>query len=190
MRETALLIAAALFVVMTSTAQATIRITADPGGLIGAYADRFQQARASGEPVMIDGACLSACTLAIALLPREQVCATRNAVLGFHAAWRLTARGGHATSAVATQTMMDLYPGNVRAWIDRHGGLKPRMIFLRGRELSTMVPTCGAVAERGYNSAFSGFVRTAGDLNAVARATRRHVVRPTQLHGRFDSQSR
>jgi hypothetical protein len=30
----------------------------------------------------------------------------------------------------------------VRQWIARHGGLTPRMIFLRGRELSSMYATC------------------------------------------------
>jgi hypothetical protein len=124
-------------------AQATIRITGDPGGLIVEYAQRFLQARASGEQVIIDGACLSACTLALALLPREQVCATSKAVLGFHAAWRPTSGGGKATSSVATQAMMELYPADLRGWIGRHGGLTPRMIFLQGRELSTMVPICG-----------------------------------------------
>jgi hypothetical protein len=42
--------------------------------------------------IIIDGACLSACTLAIGLLPRGQVCATPKAVLGFHAAWRRAVR--------------------------------------------------------------------------------------------------
>jgi len=145
MRRTALLLAAvAATSVVTSSAQATMRITRDPGGLIVEYAQRFLQARTSGENVVIDGACLSACTLALAMLPRGQVCATPKAVLGFHAAWRPTLDGGKATSFVATQAMMDLYPADVRGWIGRHGGLTPRMIFLQGRELSAMVPACGA----------------------------------------------
>src|SRR5215831_1244556 len=144
MRKVSVLIAATAATFMaTPAAQATIRITGDPGGLIVEYAQRFLQARASGEHVIIDGACLSACTLAIAMLPREQVCATPKAVLGFHAAWRPTSGGGKATSSLATQAMMELYPTDVRSWIGRHGGLTPRMIFLQGRELASMVPTCG-----------------------------------------------
>ena len=142
MRKTVLIVAAAA-TLMSPPAQATMRITGDPGGLIVEYAQRFLHARASGEQVVIDGACLSACTLAIAMLPREQVCATPKAVLGFHAAWRPTSDGGKATSLLATQAMLDLYPANVRGWIGRHGGLTPRMIFLQGRELASMVPTCG-----------------------------------------------
>jgi hypothetical protein len=150
MRQTTLLVAAVAATVISISpraAQATMRITGDPGGLIIEYAQRFLQARASGEQVIIDGACLSACTLAIAMLPRSQVCATSNAVLGFHAAWRPTSSGGKATSALATQAMMELYPTNVRSWIGRHGGLTPRMIFLHGRELASMVPTCGEAGD-------------------------------------------
>ena len=143
MRQTRWLIVALVAVLMSSPAQAAMRITGDPGGLIVEYAQRFLHMRASGEQVIIDGACLSACTLAIAMLPRDQVCATPNAVLGFHAAWRPTSDGGKATSFLATQAMMELYPTDIRGWIGRHGGLTPRMIFLQGRELAALVPTCG-----------------------------------------------
>jgi len=145
MRRVVLLIfSVAAMSVAASSAGATMRITRDPGGLIVEYAQRFLQARTNGEQVVIDGACLSACTLAIALVPHGQVCATPRAVLGFHAAWRPTSDGGKTTSFVATQAMMELYPADVRDWIGRHGGLTPRMIFLRGRALSAMVPACGA----------------------------------------------
>jgi hypothetical protein len=160
MRKTSLIVAVAATLMSTAAAQATIRITGDPGGLIVEYAQRFLNARASGEQVVIDGACLSACTLAIAMLPREQVCATSRAVLGFHAAWRPTPHGGKATSLLATQAMMELYPSDVRGWIGRHGGLTPRMIFLQGRELASMVSTCGengdTVARITHKPAVSG----------------------------------
>ena len=88
--------------------------------------------------------CLSACTLAIGLLPRGQVCATPKAILGFHAAWRRTPNGGRVTAALATRVMYELYPANVRKWISRHGGLSGRLILLKGRELAAMVPACDA----------------------------------------------
>jgi hypothetical protein len=182
MRRTVLVLAAvAAMSIMVSSAQATMRISGDSGGLILAYAERFLQARASGEQVVIDGSCLSACTLALAMVPRGQVCATSNAVLGFHAAWRPTNRGGKTTSSVATQAMMELYPADVRGWIGRHGGLTSRMIFLQGHELSAMVPTCGAasstVASAGQPA---GVGRTAHAPGAVARARYERVVRPGQ----------
>jgi hypothetical protein len=149
---------AAATLISPPAAKATIRLANDPGGLIAAYQQRFTHARASGEHVVIDGSCLSACTLAIGLLPREQICATSRAVLGFHAAWQPTPYG-KAVSGPATQHMMDIYPADVRGWIGRHGGLTPRMIFLKGPELAAMVPTCAEsdefVASRPHRSAGS-----------------------------------
>jgi hypothetical protein len=96
-----------------SPASATVRIISDPGGPVIDYVERFEAARVSGEPIVIDGACLSACTLAIAILPRGQVCATPKAVLGFHAAWRRTPNGGRVTSPFATQLMYEAYPAKL-----------------------------------------------------------------------------
>lgn len=134
--------AAAVTVVSSPSAHATIRLANDPGGLIAAYQHRFERARATGERIIIDGSCLSACTLAIGLVPREQVCATPKAVLGFHAAWQPTPYGGRAVSVPATQHMMNIYPAELQGWINSHGGLTPHMIFLKGAELSSMVPAC------------------------------------------------
>jgi hypothetical protein len=187
MHHKALLFAAAVFASITTNAHATMRISGDPGGLIIAYAERFLQARASGEQVVIDGACLSACTLALAMLPRDQVCATSNAVLGFHAAWRPTRSGGKATSSVATQAMMELYPSDVRSWIGRHGGLTPRMIFLRGQELSSMVPACGTNPGKAAPPAQLASVnRASREAGAVARANR--VAKSPQSRARFAAQ--
>ena len=149
---TLLTAAAAATLITSSAAQATIRLANDPGGLIAAYQQRFAHARASGERIVIDGSCLSACTLAIGLVPREQICATPRAVLGFHAAWQPTPFGGKAVSFPATQHMMNIYPADLQGWINRHGGLTPRMMFLRGQELAAFVSTCseadGAAAVR------------------------------------------
>jgi hypothetical protein len=46
-------------------ANAAQRIVSDRGGLLIDYAERFATAGASGERIIIDGPCLSACTLAI-----------------------------------------------------------------------------------------------------------------------------
>ncbi len=42
---------------------------------------------------MIDGPCLSACTLVLMTVPEERICVTRRAVLGFHAARSIDRRG-------------------------------------------------------------------------------------------------
>jgi hypothetical protein len=133
--------AAAVALISSSSAQATIRLADDPGGLIAAYQHRFERARATGERIVIDGSCLSACTLAVGLVPREQICATPKAVLGFHAAWT-PAPWGKAVSAPATHHMYSIYWPELQTWINAHGGLTPHMIFLKGPELEAMVPAC------------------------------------------------
>ena len=51
---------------------------------------------------------------------------------------------GHpVTSAMGTQALWNIYPGEVRRWINRHGGLSRKMIYLQGRELSSVVAICG-----------------------------------------------
>jgi hypothetical protein len=145
MRHTILVLAGvAIAATSISQAIAATRIAGDTGGLLTDYVERLEAARATWERVIIDGPCFSACTLAIALLRRGQVCATPKAVLGFHAAWRPTANGGRRTSEAATEAMYEVYPSNVRRWIDRHGGLSKRIMLLKGRELAERVPVCGA----------------------------------------------
>jgi hypothetical protein len=134
--------AAALTVAMTSAASATMRISDDVGGRIGAYVDQYMAARQSGERVMIDGVCLSACTLVLGIVPRDRICVTRRATLGFHAAWMPGPEGRPVPSAIGTQALWEIYPNNVRRWIRARGGLSSKMKFLRGRELMAMYPEC------------------------------------------------
>jgi hypothetical protein len=128
---------------ITSVAYAEVRVTNDPGGEITSYVTKFENLRASGERLVIDGPCLSACTLFTAFLPRQQVCVTPRAILGFHAAsyYDDTSRSLVPTRA-GTRLVMRLYPQSIRNWITRHGGLTPRIIGLRGRELASLYDAC------------------------------------------------
>jgi len=72
---------------------AEIRILGSPGGQVGPFLDLFERVRASGEIVVIDGPCLSACTLVLSVVPNDRICVTRRAVLGFHAARSIDRRG-------------------------------------------------------------------------------------------------
>ena len=123
---------------------ATVRIAGDQGGRIGTYIEAFAMLRSSGESVVIDGNCLSACTLILGILPTKQVCVTRRARLGFHAAWQPGNNGRPTRSHLGTQMLMDVYPPKVRKWIRRKGGLSRRMIYLQGRELVSIYPRCSA----------------------------------------------
>jgi hypothetical protein len=139
---TTLVGAIALALTVTTGASATMRIGDDVGGRIGAYVDQYMAARDSGERVVIDGVCLSACTLVLGIVPRSRICVTRRATLGFHAAWMPGPEGRPVPSAVGTQALWEIYPNNVRRWIRARGGLSSKMKFLRGRELFAMYPEC------------------------------------------------
>ena len=142
MRNGAALIIAAIMTLTATGASATMRISDDVGGRIGAYVDQYSAVRNSGERVVIDGACLSACTLVLGIVPRSKICVTRRATLGFHAAWMPGPNGKPVPSSVGTQALWDMYPAHVRQWINSRGGLSPKMMFLRGRELMSMYPEC------------------------------------------------
>jgi hypothetical protein len=123
-------------------ASATVRISDDVGGRIGRYVETYSNIRQTGERVVIDGLCLSACTLVLGLVPRDRICVTRRAMLGFHAAWMPGPEGRPVHSAVGTQALWEMYPQHVRRWINSRGGLSSKMMFLRGRELAAMYPEC------------------------------------------------
>jgi hypothetical protein len=136
------LLAAVLLLAGVGASQAAVRISQDRGGRIGTYVDKYQELRMSGEAVVIDGLCASACTIVLGAVAHDKICVTSHASLGFHAAWDFGARGRPVTNPEATQMLYSMYPPQVKRWISQRGGLTPRMIFLRGRELSTMYKPC------------------------------------------------
>jgi hypothetical protein len=100
---------------IAGSASADVRIVNDPGGEV---LRTFYEMRATGERIVIDGPCLSACTLLTGIVPRDHVCVTRRAVLGFHSAsyYNDVSRSLVPTRA-GTRLVMRLYPPEIRAWI-------------------------------------------------------------------------
>jgi hypothetical protein len=148
------LIGAVFAVSAVLPASATIRITGDPGGQIGSYGgqigpyfENLASIANSGEHVVIDGPCLSACTMVLGVIPRDHLCVTPRARLGFHTAWRPDESGHQVVSREGTELLMEVYPRPVRNWIARRGGLSPRMMFLSGHELASMYPPCRGESE-------------------------------------------
>ena len=125
-----------------SSARADVRILASPGGQVGPFLDLFDRVRESGERVVIDGPCLSACTLVLSTVPNDRICVTRRAVLGFHAARSIDQRGRIRAEPEASKLVLQTYPAPVRGWISRRGGLTSRLLLLRGRELAAIYPSC------------------------------------------------
>ncbi len=120
------LLAAALLLAGVQASDAVVRIVEDRGGRIETYVDKYHGVRGSGEMVIIDGFCASACTI----------------VLGAVAAWDPGSNGRRIANLEATQTLYSMYPFEVRRWIDQRGGLTPHMIFLSGRQLAAMYSPC------------------------------------------------
>src|SRR5712672_239337 len=135
-------LAALLCGLILPPAQAEIRILGSPGGQVGPFLDLFERVRASGERVVIDGPCLSACTLVLSLVPNDRICVTRRAVLGFHAARSVDQVGRMYAEPEASEIVLEAYPAAVRDWIRRRGGLTSHLLVLRGRQLAAIYPSC------------------------------------------------
>ena len=63
------LLAAVLLLAGVGASHAVVRIADDRGGRIGTYVDKYQDLRTSGEQVIIDGLCASACTIVLGAVP-------------------------------------------------------------------------------------------------------------------------
>ena len=125
-----------------TSANAEVRILSSPGGQVGPFIELFDRVRESGERVVIDGPCLSACTLVLMTIPSDRICVTRRAVLGFHAARSIDQRGRLYAEPEASRAVHEAYPAPIRDWISRRGGLTSRLLLLRGRELAAIYPSC------------------------------------------------
>jgi hypothetical protein len=136
------LLAVVLLLVGVGASHAVVRIADDRGGRIGTYVDKYQGLRSSGETVIIDGLCASACTIILGAVPHDKICVTSHASLGFHAAWDFGTNGRAVTNPEATHMLYSMYPSPVRRWIAQRGGLRSNMIFLRGKQLQAMYRPC------------------------------------------------
>ena len=108
MRVSIALLAATILAAHDVPASATVRISSDPGGRIGSYLDKLQSLRSSGESVVIDGPCLSACTMVLGMIPRDRICRHVAGEIGLPCG--LASRSGRSSN---------LRPGRKRAF-DEH----------------------------------------------------------------------
>jgi hypothetical protein len=76
------------------------------------------------------------------MLPRNRICVTRRAVLGFHGARSRNRYGRLVAEPDASRIVLASYPADVRRWIERRGGLNSHLLLLRGRELAAMYRVC------------------------------------------------
>jgi hypothetical protein len=122
------------------------RIMIDWGGQLGVYIERYNEWRRTGELVVIDGMCISACTLVTGLIEPDRLCATPYARLAFHSAASIDALGQRTFAREATRIVWHIYPPNVRELLIRHGwqdGMDhANLIYVEGQELHSIVRPC------------------------------------------------
>ncbi|MGY2847664.1 transposase [Bradyrhizobium sp. USDA 4509] len=99
------LLAAALLLAGVGASHAAVRIADDRGGQIGGYITKFQRLRSSGQSVIIDGLCASACPIVLGAVPHDKICVTSRAALGFHAAYDFGTNGRTFTNREATMML-------------------------------------------------------------------------------------
>src|SRR5690349_3098667 len=127
---------------LTRPAEATVRIQDDMGGSLGSYYIKFATIRKSGQQVIIDGDCFSACTIVTGMVARQNICVTPRARLGFHAASAPNQTGMLAANSTATRVLYQLYPNYIRNWLRHNGGLNDQTIVLDGPALARMYHLC------------------------------------------------
>jgi hypothetical protein len=138
-------VAALLLLLSSISAHADLRVTRDHGGEVERYKVKYRQLAERGERVIIDGICNSACTLVLGIVPRNKICVTPRASLGFHEAYTVQNYPFQTkiANAAGTADLMSYYPDPVQDWIARNGGLTPKMkVVKNGPDLWAMVLPC------------------------------------------------
>lgn len=110
----------------------TVDVNDNHGGSVAAYAARWTALAAKGDSVRIVGPCQSACTVLLGHIPRSSICVMPQASFGFHLA--------HLPSA--QQTLWAAYAGDIRQWIEGHGGLSPEFIWMRAPDIYRYFRKC------------------------------------------------
>lgn len=137
---------------LAAPAHATTVITGNGGGVVEDFWVEIQSHAMRGEKIVVDGPCMSACTLTLVLADKGLMCATPRAIFSFHRAYS----GKPGTKAYEddggwTDVMMAQLPKPVSAWLSDHGGITHAWKTLAGDEMTARVPVCpeGTVAPNG-----------------------------------------
>jgi hypothetical protein len=107
---------------LSAPAMAAEKIQFDGGGSVVEYIQKYTSLRNAEGKVEVDGACISACTLFLGLMPKDSVCATPFGLLGFHSAslvHPLTGERKH--SKLGTDLIWNIYPKEVRERLKEKG---------------------------------------------------------------------
>jgi hypothetical protein len=129
--RSAVIIAALTAAALAARAE-TIDVYDNHGGSVAAYDAQWAARGRAGANVRITGPCQSACTVLLRHIPRSRICVMPEASFGFHL----------AKLPQATATLWNGYPGDIKAWIDAHGGLTDEFIWMRAPDVYRYFKRC------------------------------------------------
>jgi hypothetical protein len=104
--------------------QTVTTIHFSPGGSVFEFIDQFTKIEETNGRVVIDGECISACTMVLGLVSNDRICTTDRGSFGFHTAHFSNDDGTTRFAEEGTKVMWHLLPKNVRAWL-RDQGMDP-----------------------------------------------------------------
>ena len=118
-----------------------VTIQNQSGGNVSLHASRVVDYDREQTQVRVVGACVSACTLVLAL-PPDRICVGPGAAFGFHQPFFGNARGIPTTDL--GQAIKDVYPRFVKQWLDKNFGGLPagRPQYMRYDLLKAHYRTC------------------------------------------------
>ena len=132
MKSFLFMLACILYLAAPQARAETVDVSDDHGGSVTAYDARWAGLAAKHVSVRIVGPCQSACTVLLGHIPRADICVTPQARFGFHLA--------HLASAQAT--LWAAYQDDIRAWIEKHGGLKTDFIWMGAPDIYRYFSKC------------------------------------------------
>lgn len=139
---------AVLLLLLSTAAFATpLHVVFDEGGELEARYRHWVDVRMSGQKVIIDGLCLSGCTMALGLVPRDHICITPRARLGWHSAWGVNPDGSTSYAVEATTMYWVSHDLDIRARVTATHAWRgetphPSFMYLEYIQLSDLIRTC------------------------------------------------
>src|SRR5262245_60329084 len=91
------------------------------GGNLAKHKEYFKAVAASGDEVEVRDPCWSACTLVLAYIPKERLCFSQTATLGFHL---VRFSDTKIPAMIASWEMFKSYPQEIRTWLEAKGGVE------------------------------------------------------------------
>jgi len=127
----------------------TLVIHFSPGGSLFQFTEKYNDIEERGGRVIIDGVCISACTLVLGLVTLDRVCTTSRGVFAFHSA---SVEGKF--SADGTGILWAMMPEQVREFFRQQGWAGPEqehehLIFAEATRF--VQPCASAIAKRFAN---------------------------------------